>query len=171
MRNKSLILIIVAAFVAAMFGIAMAAMHGGDGKGCKYCGMDLEKFAHTAMMIKYDDGTMVETCSLHCASIDLAVNIGRAPESVMVGDYLSKKKIDAEKAYWVIDSNNPGVMTSRAKWAFEDKTKATNFIDTNCAGAGKLVGFEDAVKAAYEDMYGDTQMIRKKRKMMHMKSM
>jgi len=171
MKNKSLILIIVSIFVAAMFGMAVAGMHGGDGKGCKYCGMDLEKFANTAMMIKYDDGSMSETCSLHCAAIDLAVHIGSAPESIMVGDYLSKKKIDAEKAYWVIDSNNPGVMTSRAKWAFDDKGKAANFIDTNCAGAGKLVGFEEALKAAYEDMYADTQMIRKKRKMMHMKGM
>ncbi|MFH0729083.1 MAG: hypothetical protein V2B19_22430 [Pseudomonadota bacterium] len=29
-------------------------------------------------------------------------------------------------------------------------------------------GFEDAMKAAYEDMYQDTRRIREKRKMMHM---
>ena len=31
--------------------------------------------------------------------------------------------------------------------------------------------FDDAMKAAYEDMYSDTKMIRDKRKMMKMKKM
>ena len=57
-----------------------------------------------------------------------------------------------------------GVMTKRAKWAFEKKEDAEAYIQAN---GGVLCGFEDAMKAAYEDMYQDTRMLREKRKMMH----
>ena len=60
------------------------------------------------------------------------------------------------------------VMTKRAKWAFEKKDDAEAFIKEN---GGTLAAFDEAMKAAYEDMYTDTKMIREKRKMMKMKQM
>src|SRR5512133_903505 len=39
---------------------------------CKYCGMNREMFAHSRMLVEYNDGTREGTCSLHCASVDLA---------------------------------------------------------------------------------------------------
>lgn len=39
----------------------------------------------------------------------------------MVGDYNTKRLIDAEKAVWVIGGGKQGVMTKRAKWAFEKR--------------------------------------------------
>jgi len=164
---KRSVLILVLVLVLALAGAALAMKHGGAGS-CHYCGMDLEKFAHTAMTIEYEDGSKVDVCSLHCAAIDLALNMGKAPKSIMVGDHNTKKKIDAEKAYWVLDGSNPGVMSTRGKWAFSENKGADSFINDNCAGSGKVVAFEDALKAAYEDMYADTLMIRKKRKMMKM---
>jgi len=53
-------------------------------------------------------------------------------------------------------------MTKRAKWAFEKKEDAGAFIKDN---GGKIAAFDEAIKAAYEDMYEDTKMIREKRKM------
>jgi len=35
----------------------------------------------------------------------------------MVGDFGTKKLIDAEKALWVLGGSKPGVMTKRGKWA------------------------------------------------------
>ena len=52
----------------------------------------------------------------------------------------------------------------RAKWAFADRAAAEAFAKEAGAGAA-VVGFEEAMKAAYEDMYQDTKMIREKRKM------
>jgi len=158
----------VAIFCAVMFsGVLIAAEHGGGmmekGKGCHYCGMNLEKFAHSAMDISYDDGSMMQVCSIHCAAIDLANNIDKTPVKIEVGDFNTKEKIDAETAYWVIDDKNPGVMTSRAKWAFSDESKAKAFMTES---GGSLVTFEDAMLASYTDMYNDTKMIRNKRKMM-----
>ncbi len=88
---------------------------------CKYCGMDREKFAHSRIFIEYDDETTEGTCSLHCAAIDLALNIDKTPEAIRVGDYNTKNLIDTEKAFWIIGGSRRGVMTQRAKWAFEKK--------------------------------------------------
>ncbi len=74
---------------------------------CKYCGMDRHQFAHSRMVIEYDDGTKVGVCSLHCAAIDLSLNIDKTPQAIWVADYNTKKLIEAEKASWVIDPAKP----------------------------------------------------------------
>jgi len=134
---------------------------------CKYCGMDRAKFAHSRVLLTYDDGTAVGTCSLHCAAVDLAINIDKTPKSVQVGDYMTKNLIDAESATWVLGGSKMGVMTKKAKWAFATQEAAANFIKGN---GGEKAGYDQAIKASYEDMYTDTKMIREKRmakKMMH----
>jgi hypothetical protein len=127
--------------------------------------MDRAKFAHSRMLIKYENGSEVGTCSIHCVAIDLAINIDKTPGGIMVGDYGTKKLIDGEKAFWVIGGNKMGVMTKRAKWAFEKKEDAEKFTKEN---GGKLSTFDEAMKTAYEDMYADTKMIRERRKMKKM---
>lgn len=135
---------------------------------CKYCGMEKAKFGHTWMEILYDDGSTGGFCSLHCAAIDVALNIDKTPKKILVGDYNTKKLIDAEEAHWVIGGRKMGVMTSRAKWAFETRDGANKFIDLY---GGASTTFESTMKAAFEDMYEDVLMIQKKRKMMRMKKM
>ena len=93
-------------------------------------------------------------------------NIDRPLIGVTVGDCDSKKQIDAEKAFWVIGGDKQGVMTLRAKWAFETKNAAERFISEH---GGRLAMFEDVMRAAFEDMYEDIRMIRKKREMRRMK--
>jgi len=132
---------------------------------CKYCGMDREKFGYSRMLIEYEDGTSLGTCSLHCMAVELAIHIDKTPKAILVGDYNSKTFVDAEKASWIIGGNKMGVMTKRAKWAFGKKEDAEKFKAEN---GGDLASFEQAVKAAYEDMYADTKMIRERRKMRKM---
>ncbi|OGW55367.1 MAG: NosL family protein [Nitrospirae bacterium RBG_13_43_8] len=135
---------------------------------CPLCGMEQEKFGHTWMAIEYEDGSSTGLCSIHCAAIELARNMDKTPKAIKVGDYNTKNLIDAEKAFWVIGGNKMGVMTKRAKWAFEKKEDAEKFIKEN---GGTLATFDEAMKAAYEDMYADTKMIQEKRKMMRQKMM
>lgn len=132
---------------------------------CKYCGMNREMFSHSRVLVVYDDGSEFGACSLHCAAVDLAINLDKTPVSIHVGDVNTKKLIDGEKAFWVLGGDRPGVMTKRAKWAFENKADAEAFVK---AHGGTLVTFDQAIKACYEDMYGDTKMIREKRKMKRM---
>ncbi len=132
---------------------------------CKFCGMDREKFAHSRIFIEYEDGTTDGTCSIHCAAIDFALNIDKIPKGMQVGDFYTKMAVDTEKAFWVIGGNKPGVMTKRAKWAFLKKEDAEKFIAEN---GGNPASFDQAIKAAYEDMYADTKMIQERRKMRRM---
>jgi len=128
---------------------------------CLYCGMNRGMYDFSRMLIEYDDGAATPLCSLHCAAIDLANKIDKAPKAIRVGDFQTKALIDAETAVWVVEGAKPGVMSKRGKWAFEQKMDAEAFLATN---GGRLATFEQAVKLAYEDMYEDTLAIRARRK-------
>lgn len=128
---------------------------------CPLCGMDRAKFSFSRMLIVYDDGSETGTCSIRCAAVDMINNLDKAPQQLLVGDYLTKELIDAETATWVIGGDQPGVMSKRAKWAFADRTEAEKFV---AAGGGALATFEEALQAAYSDLYEDTRMIRERRK-------
>ena len=148
-----------------MFAFAQAQEDIQKYSSCKFCGMNRQQFAHSRMLIEYDDASTVGTCSIHCAAVDLAINLDKTPKAIQVGDYNSKALIDAEKASWVMGGSKMGVMTKRAKWAFEKKESAEKFIKEN---GGGIATFDEAMKAAYEDMYADTKMIRERRKMKKM---
>ncbi len=158
-----------AAAVSALLlvsGAARADHHLGDvkdGPSCRYCGMDRAKFASSRMVVEYDDGSKLSACSLHCVAVDLANQIDKTPVAIKVADLNTQALVDAEKAVWVVGGSKPGVMTKRAKWAFAEKAAADAFVKEN---GGTVVSFEDAVKAAYEDLYLDNKMIREKRKAM-----
>jgi copper chaperone NosL len=129
---------------------------------CSRCSMDRGMFSHSRMLIEYEDGSAAASCSLHCAAVDLASTIDKIPVMVRVADYNSKELLDVDKAVWVIGGSKKGVMTAQAKWAFTDRGAAEQFIKAN---GGSIVTFDEAIKAAYDDMYQDTKMIREFRKM------
>jgi nitrous oxide reductase accessory protein NosL len=154
-------------FVSTGISTVIAQDDIGEHPACPHCGMDRAKFAHARVYIVYDDDTTVGTCAIHCAAIDLAINVGKSPKKIMVGDYNTLNLIDAEKAVWVIGGSKMGVMTHRAKWAFADDKAAQTFIDEN---GGEKADFDSTMKAAFEDMYKDINMIREKKKKMKMKN-
>ena len=157
----------VAALLLAMAGIVFAAEIDIDKhQSCNYCGMNRTQFAHSRMLVEYDDGTSAGVCSLRCAAVELVNNLEKTPSRIGVGDYASRKLVDAEKAVWVIGGKKQGVMTRNAKWAFATREGAEEFIKEN---GGTMANFETAIKAAYQDIYQDTKMIRERRKMKRMK--
>ncbi len=151
--------------VLLMFSTLLPAAEQADQKlhlSCSYCGMNRVKFATSRMLINYTDKTSVGTCSLHCMALEFANSIGKTPATIEVGDYNTQQLIDAETAVWVIGGDLPGVMSSRAKWAFGDRAAAEAFVSSH---GGTIADFDQAMKTAYEDMYTDTKMIRKNRAM------
>jgi copper chaperone NosL len=144
--------------------VTLAPAKGGDGEAlCKCCRMDRKKFAHSRILIEYDDETTAATCSLRCAAAELSNNIDRTPRSIWVGDYATRLLIDAERAVWVIGGTKQGVMTRNPKWAFAGQVAAEAFVKEN---GGRLATFDEAMTVANGDLYQDTKMIRDKRKMM-----
>lgn len=169
MNRKRIAVAVAVALVFMMLSVTAFAQEDiKQSPSCKYCGMDRQKFDFTRMLIEYEDGTSTGVCSIHCAAVELALHIDRTPKALKVADLNTRNLIDAEKASWVIGGSKAGVMTKQGKWAFEKKEDAETFLKTN---GGKLSSFDDAIKAAYADMYEDTKMIREKRKMMKGHSM
>ena len=168
MRQKVCVLGMVMLFSVTVFtawlmlGGSAAAQDG----SCLYCGMKQAKFGHSWVVIEHEDGTKEGVCSVHCAAIDMALHTHLPIKAITVGDYNSKQQIDVDKAFWVIGGDQMGVMTIRAKWAFDSKASADGFI---AAHGGRPATFDEVMKAAFEDMYADTLMIQKKRQMMKMK--
>ena len=162
-RKNAAAILVVAVVFTVVASMAFAQDDIKQHASCKYCGMDRQKFDFSRMLIEYEDGTSMGVCSLHCAAVELATNIDKSPKAIMVGDFGSKKLVDAEKAFWVLGGGKPGVMSKRGKWAFEKKDDADAFVKAN---GGALASFDEVIKAAYNDMYEDTKMIRDKRKMM-----
>jgi nitrous oxide reductase accessory protein NosL len=164
MTRKALVVLLAITGILMTTGFVFAEEDIEAYPECLYCGMDRQKFAHNRMLIEYEDDSE-GFCSLHCAAIDLAIKIDQTPKAIRVGDYNTKTLIDAEKAVWVIGGGKMGVMTKRAKWAFEKKEDAEKFVQEN---GGKISTFEEAIEATYEDIYADTKMIRERRKMRKM---
>jgi nitrous oxide reductase accessory protein NosL len=111
---------------------------------CKHCGMNRTKFAHSRMLITYQDGSS-GTCSINCAAIDFMDSGGKEVKKIQVGAYDSKKLIDAKTATWVMGGKLKGVMTALPKWAFAEKASAEKFVKKN---GGRLATFAEALQAA-----------------------
>lgn len=158
---------------AVYFGISVLALllvftnvAFSDDESCLYCGMKKANFGHSWVIIEHENGTKEGVCSVHCAAIDMALHTHLPVKNITVGDYNTKKQIDFDKAFWVLGGDKMGVMTMRAKWAFETKQAADAFISQH---GGRPANVDEVMKAAFEDMYEDTLMIQKKRQMMKMK--
>ena len=153
---------IAVSFFAVLF---LAGIGCADEETCFHCGMLKSQFGHSWVVIEDDQGKRTGVCSVHCAAIDMVVNMDNLIKTITVADYHTKKQIDAYLAFWVIGGDLPGVMTSRAKWAFEKKDDADAFIRDH---GGRTAVFEEAIRAAFEDLYEDTIAIKRKRRIIKM---
>jgi hypothetical protein len=122
---------------------------------CPICGMDREQFGHARVLVDYDDGTSVGTCSLRCAAVDQVGHMEKTPKRFRVGEFDTKNLLDAERAFWVVGGNVAGVMADRGKWAFATREKAEKF---RTESGGSLSSFADAMKAAFEDIYAEIRV-------------
>lgn len=127
---------------------------------CPYCAMYISKAMQAAIRVEYADGTIATMCSLHCGAKELRAKPGKATKAILAGDYTTRKFTDAEKATWVIGGKVPGLMTSRAKWAFENKAAAEAFVKED---GGTLATFQEALTAADDDLAADDAMIQERK--------
>ena len=162
MKKIAVVLLIFALSLTGVIAFAAQQHDQMTHLSCSYCGMDRTKFGHSRMLVEYEDGGEVGTCSIHCMSLEFSNAIDRVPKQILVGNYVSQELIDAEKATWVLGGDRQGVMTARAKWAFSDRAIAETFIKNH---GGEIVDFDQAMKASYEDMYQNTRKMRTMKEM------
>ena len=125
---------------------------------CPICGMDRQQYAHSRMLIDYQEGS-VGTCSIHCTGADIAVNRHKTVRGIFAADYAGRQLVPATTAFWVIGGDRSGVMTQRAKWAFAKQADAQAFIKDH---GGILATYDDIMKATFEDMYADIKAVRER---------
>ena len=117
-------------------------------RSCAFCGMDRKAFGYSRMLVRYEDGSEVGVCSLHCAVIEMDANKARKVKALLVADRDTRILLDAEKAYWVGGGTKRGVMTGHPTWAFASKTAAEAFIKQY---GGSLTPWADVLGAAREE--------------------
>lgn len=131
---------------------------------CPYCGMDRGQFHHARHLVQYADDLVDGTCSIHCLSISLAINLDREPKAIYAPDNASpeavKPLIEVDQATYLIGGSLPGVMTRRGKTSYGSKESAAA---AQAKHGGELGDFAAALTASYADLAGDTLMIRRKR--------
>jgi len=108
-------------------------------RSCQICGMDRQAYAHSRVLLTYDDSSTVGLCSIHCAAADMKQHADRQITSFKVADYNTHELIEGQEAFWVMGGQKQGVMTSQPKWAFARKEDARNFMAEN---GGELVSFD-----------------------------
>jgi len=116
---------------------------------CKFCGMSPDYFTWSRVIIEYEDGTKVATCSFHCACLELVSKFARGVTKIYVGDYQTKELIDAETAFFAIGGDKGGVMAKTATWAFAKKEDAEKYVKEH---GGAIGSFGDALNAGYKDI-------------------
>lgn len=139
---------------------------------CPYCGMDRTKWHHSRHLVHYSDDLVDGTCSIHCLSISLSLNIDRGPKAIYAADFGSDAKIKplikVDDATYLIGSKLKGTMTKRSKMAFASADAARA---AQAKQGGELGGFDDGLRETYLDMHSSTMMIRKRRAMRRKKMM
>ena len=130
--TRSLNSAVIAAFAAAAFlfiGMHAVAQDDVDAhRSCAFCGMDRKAFGYSRMLVRYDDGSEVGVCSLHCAVVELETSKARRVTALLVADRDSRTLLEAEQAFWVAGGTKRGVMTEHPSWAFSTKAAAEAFI-------------------------------------------
>jgi nitrous oxide reductase accessory protein NosL len=128
---------------------AFAAAPVEEPAACVQCSMDRTRFAHSRMVVEYDDGSSSGVCSIHCAAADLLKNKGKKVAALKVADYGTKELTDARKATWVVGGKVKGVMTGIPKWAFAKKADAQAFIKEN---GGAITTFDKMLRASKKEV-------------------
>ncbi len=131
---------------------------------CPYCGMDRAQYHHARHLVQYADDLVDGTCSIHCLSISLAINLDREPKAIYAPDNASgeavKPLISVDQATYLIGGKAPGVMTMRSKVSYGSRAAAEA---AQARDGGEIGDFAAALTASYADLAKDTLMIRKKR--------
>lgn len=132
--------------------------NGSQKEWCPVCGMKLENFyktSHTSKVNHIDK----QYCSMRCLAVDMQEH-KIDTNDVKVVDALSQKLIFAKDAYYVVGSDIKGTMSKVSKVAFASKEAADDF---NIEHGGEVVGFEKALKMAFESLDSDIEMVQNKK--------
>jgi nitrous oxide reductase accessory protein NosL len=132
---------------------------GSEKQWCPVCGMSLKMFYKTSHTSKLQNGTKRQYCSMRCLVLDMK-EYGIDTKTIKVIDAKTQKLIDADDAFYVVDSKVKGTMSRVSKLAFASKNDAETFAKKY---KGKVVDFTTALNMAKKSLKSDIAMIKKKK--------
>ncbi len=112
---------------------------------CAKCGMDLSKHTHTRYETVLGDGTRVVTCGVQCG---MMLEAARGVQRAWATDFISGRRIDASKAWYVVGSSAVPDMAPGAI-AFASREDAEKFRK---GFGGEVLDWNQARKALKERM-------------------
>ena len=125
---------------------------------CPVCGMKIEDYYKTSYTAKLKmNNNNRQYCSIRCLIQDMN-EYDIDLKTVKVIDISSEKYIDANSAFYVVNSKVSGTMSKISKLAFKKESDAKNFIKKY---KGKLVTFDKALKIARESLKKDIAISKK----------
>ena len=131
---------------------------------CPYCGMDRKEHHRTRMLVQYADDLSDGTCSIHCLSLSLGVNIDREPKNIWGPDYGSTAEprplLPVDQLTYLIGADLKHAMTKKSKHSFASADVAKEF---QAKHGGTLGNFNEALRESYLGMADDVAQIRKMR--------
>ncbi len=86
----------------AALGFLIAAVPALGAGTCAKCGMDLSKHTHTRYETVLADGSRVVTCGVQCG---MMLEAARGVQRAWATDFISGRRIDAAKAWYVVGSS------------------------------------------------------------------
>lgn len=110
---------------------------------CAVCGMWIDQYEHTRHVVILHDGNTEYFCSIACASKYIEVN-GREIQKIKVADFITRELIEADYAFYLVDSDIPGVMSYISRIAFATSKSAEEFREIH---GGKIITFEQALSS------------------------
>lgn len=142
---------VILTIIIAMFGMSLTLCLAGSDieefRSCSQCGMDRKAYGYSRMLIAFEDGSRVGTCSLHCAVAEIDA-VKHSLKSLLVADRNSRDLIEADKAVWVVGGNKRGVMSTVAVWAFSTPAAAQEFTASH---GGSVTAWENVFISAQKD--------------------
>lgn len=131
---------------------------------CPYCGMDRRFNHHSRMLIHYGNDLPDPLCSIHCAVISLAINLGLDPKAIYVADngvaHDPHPLIEVGQATFLVGSELPGVMTWNSKVAYGSTAAAQVAQQVH---GGRLLDFQQTLRVSFADLADDLERMRKGR--------
>ncbi len=127
---------------------------------CPICGMNIKNYYKTSHQSQLENETKRQYCSIRCLAKD-DEEYGINKELIKVLDASTQTYIDANTAFYVMESKVKGTMSKISKIAFEKKEDALSFKKKY---GGKISTFEQAFKRAKKDLKVDTKYFLTKKK-------
>ena len=106
--------------------LALGVFAGGTREDCRVCGMWIDQYMHTRHVLVDADGNRLTFCSYTCAAGYIkkhAVNV----QQLQAADYLTADLVDADKAFYLVGSDAPPVMSYTSIIAFAGIATAADF--------------------------------------------